>query len=148
MYIGGVILGCYNLWKTCKVGKFIGDETVVVPKLQKNEPVHGNTHWHRWIERRPIQLSVLALIMILIGGLIEMVPTFLIKSNVPTISSVQPYTAGATRARYLHPRGLRELPHADGEAISLRNGTIWRILQGGGICLRSPVSLGIKTHRS
>jgi cytochrome c oxidase cbb3-type subunit I/II len=35
---------------------------------------------------------VLSLVAILIGGVIEMVPTFLIKSNVPTIASVKPYT--------------------------------------------------------
>jgi cytochrome c oxidase cbb3-type subunit I/II len=35
---------------------------------------------------------VLSLVVILIGGIIEMVPTFLVKSNVPTISSVKPYT--------------------------------------------------------
>jgi cytochrome c oxidase cbb3-type subunit I/II len=30
--------------------------------------------------------------VILIGGLVELIPTFLIKSNIPTISSVKPYT--------------------------------------------------------
>jgi cytochrome c oxidase cbb3-type subunit I/II len=33
-----------------------------------------------------------SLVAILIGGIIEMVPTFLIKSNVPTIEAVKPYT--------------------------------------------------------
>jgi cytochrome c oxidase cbb3-type subunit I/II len=43
-------------------------------------------------EHRPIRLLVFSLIVILIGGLVEIVPTMLIKSNVPTISSVTPYT--------------------------------------------------------
>ncbi|HTN18702.1 MAG TPA: cytochrome-c oxidase, cbb3-type subunit II, partial [Chitinophagaceae bacterium] len=32
------------------------------------------------------------LIVVGIGGLVEMVPTFLVKSNIPTLSSVKPYT--------------------------------------------------------
>jgi len=34
----------------------------------------------------------LVLIAILIGGMIELIPTFMIKSNVPTLASVKPYT--------------------------------------------------------
>ncbi|MFH1687120.1 MAG: cytochrome-c oxidase, cbb3-type subunit II, partial [bacterium] len=33
-----------------------------------------------------------ALIAVLIGGAVEMIPTFLVKSNIPTIASVKPYT--------------------------------------------------------
>jgi cytochrome c oxidase cbb3-type subunit I/II len=35
---------------------------------------------------------VLALVAVAIGGLVEFVPMWIIKSNVPTISSVKPYT--------------------------------------------------------
>ncbi|MEM7513692.1 MAG: cytochrome-c oxidase, cbb3-type subunit II, partial [Bacteroidota bacterium] len=48
--------------------------------------------WHKWIERRPVQMLVLSLVLVAMGGLIEMVPTFMIESNVPKIASVQPYT--------------------------------------------------------
>jgi cytochrome c oxidase cbb3-type subunit I/II len=44
------------------------------------------------------------LVVILIGGLIELVPTFLIKSNVPTISSVQPYTPLELEGRDIYVR--------------------------------------------
>jgi cytochrome c oxidase cbb3-type subunit I/II len=47
---------------------------------------------------------VLSLVVILIGGLIEMIPTFLIKSNVPTISSVKPYTALELQGRDIYVR--------------------------------------------
>ena len=104
LYLGSVIFGAYILWKTAKQGKLVEEETVTVTKLQKNEPVHGASHWHRWIERRPVQLSVLALIMILIGGLVEMVPTFLIKSNVPTMASVLPYTPLELQGRDIYIR--------------------------------------------
>jgi cytochrome c oxidase cbb3-type subunit I/II len=37
-------------------------------------------------------MLVWSLVVILIGGIVEMVPTFLVKSNVPTIAAVKPYT--------------------------------------------------------
>jgi cytochrome c oxidase cbb3-type subunit I/II len=37
-------------------------------------------------------MLVLSLVLVAIGGIIEIVPTFLIKSNVPTITQVKPYT--------------------------------------------------------
>jgi len=45
-----------------------------------------------WLERKPIQLTILATVAILIGGVVQIVPTILVKSNIPTISSVKPYT--------------------------------------------------------
>jgi cytochrome c oxidase cbb3-type subunit I/II len=56
------------------------------------------------LERKPILFTVLALVAILIGGAIEMVPTFLIKSNVPTIASVKPYTPLELHGRDLYIR--------------------------------------------
>jgi cytochrome c oxidase cbb3-type subunit I/II len=47
---------------------------------------------HRWLEGVPITFTVLAVFAVLVGGLIEIIPMFLIKENVPTIASVKPYT--------------------------------------------------------
>jgi cytochrome c oxidase cbb3-type subunit I/II len=46
----------------------------------------------------------LTLIVILIGGAVEMIPTFLIKSNVPTIASVKPYTPLELQGRDIYVR--------------------------------------------
>jgi cytochrome c oxidase cbb3-type subunit I/II len=35
---------------------------------------------------------ILAVVAVLIGGIIEIIPTFIIKSNIPTIATVKPYT--------------------------------------------------------
>jgi len=48
--------------------------------------------WHRRWERLPIRFTVWVVIAVVVASLFEAVPTFLIKSNVPTIASVQPYT--------------------------------------------------------
>jgi cytochrome c oxidase cbb3-type subunit I/II len=70
----------------------------------KEEVKHKGEHWHRWIERKPIQMMILALVVILIGGAIEIIPTFLVKSNVPTISSVKPYTPLELQGRDIYVR--------------------------------------------
>ena len=53
---------------------------------------HAGEYWHRALERKPLVLMVLALVAVSIGGLVEIIPTALVKSNIPTISSVKPYT--------------------------------------------------------
>ncbi|AYA37657.1 cytochrome-c oxidase, cbb3-type subunit I [Hymenobacter oligotrophus] len=93
LYLSGVFLMVYNLYKTAKAGSLLANEKFHAPAVIDNEHSHEGGHWHRWIERRPVQLSIWATVAILIGGAVEMVPTFLIKKNVPTIASVKPYTS-------------------------------------------------------
>ena len=104
LYLIGVFIMVYNLIKTVKSGKLVADEPAEAAPLIKDEPIHAGEHWHRWIERRPIQLMVLALVVVIIGGAIELVPTFLIKSNIPTISSVKPYTPLELQGRDIYIR--------------------------------------------
>ncbi len=93
LYLTGAIVMVFNLALTAKSGSFLKEEEAEAPALK---PIAKggikDDHWHRWIERRPTQLLIASLIVILIGGIVEMVPTFLVKSNVPTIESVKPYT--------------------------------------------------------
>lgn len=92
LYFIGVIVMVVNLVLTAKSGSFQANEEAEAPALPSVYKKHKGEHWHRWIERKPTQLLIASLVVILIGGIIEMVPTFLVKSNVPTISSVKPYT--------------------------------------------------------
>jgi len=48
--------------------------------------------WHRRIEGLPLTLTVWVTIAVASASLFEIIPTFLIKSNVPTIATVEPYT--------------------------------------------------------
>lgn len=105
LYIVGMLLLVYNVWKTVKSGKFIPTEYAEAPALSKlYMPEKGYNFWHAWIERRPMQMLVVSLIVVAIGGIIELVPTFLIKSNVPTISSVKPYTPLELEGRDIYIR--------------------------------------------
>jgi cytochrome c oxidase cbb3-type subunit I/II len=91
LYVLGIVLMWVNLYQTAKSGKFVPEEEAQAPALRKDG--HADKRWtHRWLEGIPVTFTVLAALAILIGGLVEIVPLFLIKSNVPTIASVKPYT--------------------------------------------------------
>ncbi|MCB0844741.1 MAG: cytochrome-c oxidase, cbb3-type subunit II, partial [Bacteroidetes bacterium] len=104
LYIVGVFMMVYNLIKTAGAGAFQANEEAEAQSLDLKAPykTHKNEYWHKWIERRPIQMLILSLVMILIGGIVEMVPTFMIKSNIPTIASVEPYTPLELQGRDLY----------------------------------------------
>jgi cytochrome c oxidase cbb3-type subunit I/II len=93
IYLVGMFLMTFNLYKTAKSGQLEPDTEAKAPALDKgahdDEP---HPHKHRWLESKPITMTILAVIAISVGGLVEIIPMYLIKSNVPTISSVKPYT--------------------------------------------------------
>ncbi|MDB5285026.1 MAG: cytochrome oxidase Cbb3, partial [Bacteroidota bacterium] len=104
IYIIGTCFGVYNLVRTAMKGTLLANEETEAPALEKVYTPHSSEHWHRWIERRPVQLLVLAFILVGIGGLVEFLPTFLIQSNIPTIASVKPYTPLELEGRDLYIR--------------------------------------------
>jgi cytochrome c oxidase cbb3-type subunit I/II len=93
-----------NIFKTIGKGTLVANEDAQAPALEKTYTKHAGEHWHRWIERKPTPLLILSLIVILIGGIVEIVPTFLIKSNIPTIASVKPYTPLELQGRDIYVR--------------------------------------------
>lgn len=105
LYIIGLFVLVYNIIKTIKQGKAVEDELAEAPALQKitNKRIKGEK-FHPWLERRPIQLSILATVAILIGGVIQIVPTLIVKSNIPTIAAVKPYTPLELEGRDLYIR--------------------------------------------
>ncbi|MFC4873674.1 cytochrome-c oxidase, cbb3-type subunit I [Negadavirga shengliensis] len=101
LYLSGAILMVYNLVKTAGQGAFQEEELDEAPTLAKQVSTSGE-FWHRAWERKPVFFTILATVAILIGGVIEIVPTILVKSNVPTISSVEPYTPLELQGRDLY----------------------------------------------
>jgi cytochrome c oxidase cbb3-type subunit I/II len=65
-----------------------------VPMLTaaKNLDVWSRMGWHRRWERLPVRFTVLTTLAVVIASLFEIIPTFLIRSNIPTIATVKPYT--------------------------------------------------------
>ena len=117
MFLTGTLIGGFNLlmtWRSRpKVYAEVTDEAPPLPARYTGpqprpafdeHPSHVlaraygafryimRADWHRVWERRPVKLTVLTTVAVIVASLFEIIPTFLIRSNVPTISSVKPYT--------------------------------------------------------
>jgi cytochrome c oxidase cbb3-type subunit I/II len=94
LFLIGAFMMAFNLWKTARSGTFVPDEEAQAASLETQALMGPQAHatGHRWLESKPMLLTTLALVAVLIGGLIEIIPMIVIKENVPTISSVKPYT--------------------------------------------------------
>jgi cytochrome c oxidase cbb3-type subunit I/II len=105
LFFVGLLVLVFNIIKTVAQGSTVEDElaeapalTVISAKRQKGEK------WHSWLERRPIQFMLLSIIAILIGGVVQIIPTIVVKSNIPTIAAVKPYTPMELEGRDLYIR--------------------------------------------
>ena len=105
LYLIGSVLMVINVWKTVKSGHYVANEEVQAPALAKigKSRQKGETR-HGWLERMPNLLTVLSLLAVSIGGIVEIVPMIVDKSNVPTIASVKPYTPLELEGRDLYMR--------------------------------------------
>ncbi len=93
LFLTGFLLMLFNLWKTMKTGSCPDDEAAEAPALPKMGPLNLEKETvHRWLERKGIQFSLVAFVVLAIGGAVEIIPMVFIKSNIPTIESVTPYT--------------------------------------------------------
>lgn len=91
LFIVGALFGVYNIFKTAKNGSLVSQEEAQAPAIVEETEEHEGS-WHRKLEGRPLKFTLFVVISILIGGIVEYMPTALIDSNIPTIESVKPYT--------------------------------------------------------
>jgi len=105
LFLTGMLIMVYNVIITIKNGSKVTDELAEAAALQNvsKRRVAGEG-WHTWIERKPIKLTIYATLAILIGGLVQIVPTIMVKSNIPTITSVKPYTPLELEGRDIYIR--------------------------------------------
>jgi cytochrome c oxidase cbb3-type subunit I/II len=116
LYIAGMVLMAYNYWMTWRSRP----QTYEVPIIQaapltkdyfddprapesrlKGAPVLDVANkvdvfeqmvWHRVWERLPVKFTVLVVVAVLVASVLELVPTFLIRSSVPLTGKIKPYT--------------------------------------------------------
>ncbi|HHM20631.1 MAG TPA: cytochrome-c oxidase, cbb3-type subunit II, partial [Bacteroidetes bacterium] len=103
LYLGGFLVMIYNIVKTIGQGHFVANEVAEAP-ARTVAVGHKGEYWHRWIERRPIQMLIVSLVLVLAGGMVEIIPMLLIDDNVPRIASVKPYTPLELEGRDLYIR--------------------------------------------
>ena len=112
LYLTGALLGSFNLYKTirnasrARAGE-LEDPVAMVPKspswrLKAAGTKVGNESTHRRFEGWPLVFSILTFIAVAAGSVIEIVPMLMVKSNVPPIESVQPYTALENEGRDMY----------------------------------------------
>jgi cytochrome c oxidase cbb3-type subunit I/II len=105
LYISGMLILVYNIIATIKSGSAVTDELAEAPALERvSKNRLAGEGWHSWLERKPVKLTIYATIAILIGGIVQIIPTILVKSNIPTIASVKPYTPLELEGRDIYIR--------------------------------------------
>ena len=93
LYLTGYIIFLVNMIRTIAAGKIVANEAAEAPALvniQKRSET-GETP-HRWLERKGVRLALLMFVALVIGGVVEIIPMMKVQSNIPTISTVTPYT--------------------------------------------------------
>ncbi|MCG8474954.1 MAG: cytochrome-c oxidase, cbb3-type subunit I [Cytophagales bacterium] len=104
LYLTGTIIMIYNLIKTAKRGTFVANEEAQAPALVKNYQVPKNEPVHTGLERKALVFTVLTFVAIAVGSAFEILPTLMVKENIPTISEVKPYTALELQGRDIYIR--------------------------------------------
>ena len=105
LYLLGALMMIVNLFKTAGQGSFEAETEVQAPPMDAH-PVSHETHpyKHQWLERKPLLFTVLAIVAIAIGGAVEMIPVAVVRSNIPTIGRVKPYSPLELQGRDLYIR--------------------------------------------
>ena len=91
LFLAGYVLLLYNVYKTIKQApKELVEETVQV-RISSSTPIHLE-RGHRKLEGMAAAFTILALIAILVGSIIEIVPTLSVNKYVNTENKVEPFT--------------------------------------------------------
>lgn len=78
-------------YRDAPIPKSVLEGTPVLDFATKVDQV-AQMNWHRRWEHLPVWFTFATTVAVLIASAFEIVPMFLIRSNVPTISTVKPYT--------------------------------------------------------
>jgi len=105
MFIVGALIGVYNIIMTARAGQKVTDELAEAAPLQKvTKKRTAKEGYHTWLERRPVKLTIFATIAILIGGMVQIIPSLMVDEYVPVISSVKPYSPLELEGRDIYIR--------------------------------------------
>ncbi|MFN7331925.1 MAG: cytochrome-c oxidase, cbb3-type subunit I, partial [Flavobacterium sp.] len=105
LYLIGVLVLVYNIVMTVRKGAAVVDDVAEAPALAPISPNRlKGEGWHAWLERKPVKFSLYTTLAILIGGVVQILPTIFVESNIPTIVAVKPYTPLELEGRDLYIR--------------------------------------------
>ncbi|MCB0345203.1 MAG: cytochrome-c oxidase, cbb3-type subunit I [Bdellovibrionales bacterium] len=110
LYLLGMILMVYNVVQTVKASKAQGvdlsDPSFQVRPLSADpeDYHHSPNPWHRKLEGRPVTFALFVFLAVIIGGPVTYIPLVAVRSNIPTIASVKPYTPLELEGRDIYVR--------------------------------------------
>lgn len=108
LYLFGTLIAAYNMVKTIAAARAKGADLSDTPasavRFSVVDATKAQSTWHQRLEGRPVMFSVLTLVAVTIGGMVEIVPMLAIASNIPTIKSVKPYTPLELEGRDIYIR--------------------------------------------
>ncbi|MCC7520813.1 MAG: cytochrome-c oxidase, cbb3-type subunit I [Flavobacteriaceae bacterium] len=105
LYFTGFVLLAINLLKTAAIGSKVEDELAEAMPLEKISGQRATKEGiHTWLERKVVLFTVLAFIATAIGGAVQIIPLLVVKSNIPEITSVKPYSPLEVEGRDIYIR--------------------------------------------
>jgi len=105
LYIVGMIMLVVNIIITIRKGSKVTDELAeAAPLARVTKHRTAKEGYHTWLERRPVKLTIYATVAILIGGMVQIIPSLIVDDYVPKITSVKPYTPLELEGRDLYIR--------------------------------------------
>ncbi len=72
--------------------RFVLPKSPVMSEFGYRIRYFAGASWHRVWERRPLKFTLWTIAAVVVASLFEIIPTFVIRSNVPSIASVKPYS--------------------------------------------------------
>lgn len=111
LYFIGFLVMIFNILVSINKNKnkFIANEKVRLTILQvSNNPINQEKNkffiFHSWLEKKPVQFLILTFLVVSIGGAFEIIPTMVIKSNIPIIYNIKPYSPLELEGRDIYIR--------------------------------------------
>ena len=118
LYLVGMLLCAFNIWKTARSGSFLAEEAAQAPALMPDtdhlpmitealaQPnMRSRTSaLHGLVERWPLALIILSSVALSIGGFCQIVPSLIQGAVSPPIAGVHPYTGLELTGRDIYIR--------------------------------------------
>ena len=114
------------------------------------QPHHSGSLFsrHQLLETNSILLVIGILIMVAIGGLVEIVPLFYLKSTIETVQGMRPYTPLELAGRNIYVREGCYLCHSQMiRALARRGRALWPLFARRREHVRPSVPVGLQAQR-
>ncbi len=96
LFTAGFIIMIYNLYKTVKTGQVTEEKTRKAYALASFDKIPAKElghHAHRMLEGLPAVFTILTILAVLVGSIIEIIPALTMQEFMPRNNAQKPYTA-------------------------------------------------------